>query len=82
MKRNIHFLLLTGWLVPAGVALVFFGRWITDIVIPTLKGASFDQLYDMHQIRYLDVTLACTAIAFVWITVAVFRWARKQDVAT
>jgi len=80
MKRNIHFLLLTGWLIPAGVALVFFGRWIMDIVIPTLKGGSFDQLYDMHRIRYLDVTLVCTAIAFVWITVAVFRWARNQSV--
>jgi hypothetical protein len=78
MKRQIQFLILTGWLIPVGVALVFFGRWITEIVIPTLKGGSFDQLYDLHRVRYLDTTLVCTAIAFAWATVAVFQWAKKQ----
>ena len=60
MKKQIQFLLLTGWLIPVGVALVFFGRWITEIVVPTLKGGDFNQLYDLHQVRYLDITLACT----------------------
>jgi hypothetical protein len=78
MKKQIQFLILTGWLIPVGVALVFFGRWITEIVIPTLKGGNFDQLYDLHQVRYLDTTLACIVIAFVWATVAVFRYARSQ----
>src|SRR6185295_8510619 len=48
MKRQLHFFLLTGWLIPAGVALIFFGRWITEILIPTLKGGNFEQLYDLH----------------------------------
>ena len=77
MKKQIHFLMLTGWLIPVGVALVFFGRWITESVVPTLKGGNFDQLYDLHQVRYLDTTLACIAIAFVWVTAAVFQYARK-----
>jgi hypothetical protein len=79
MKKQIQILLLTGWLVPVGIALVFFGRWITEIVIPTLKGGSFDQLYDSHHVRYLDTTLACTAISFAWAGVVVFRLARKYS---
>lgn len=78
MKRQIHFLFLTGWLIPAAVALLFFGRWIIEIVIPTLKGGDFDQLYDLHRIRYLDMTVICTAVAFVWATLAVCQWARRQ----
>jgi hypothetical protein len=76
---QLRFFLLTGWLIPAGLAIVFFGLWIIDIVIPTLKGGSFDQLYDLHQIRYLDTTLGCTAVAFVWLAFAVFRWARREE---
>jgi hypothetical protein len=82
MKKQIQFLILTGWLIPVGVALVFFGRWITEIVVPTLKGGNFDQLYDLHQVRYLDTILACTVIAFAWATVAVFRYARSQITIT
>jgi len=70
--------MLTGWLIPTGLTLVYFGRWITENVIPTLKGGNFDQLYDLHQVRYLDTTLACTIIALVWVTAMVFRCARKQ----
>ena len=82
MKRYIQFTFLTGWLVPVAVALIFFGRWIREIVIPTLKGGSFDQLYDLHQVRYLDTTLACTLIAFVWATGTVIHYARKHIAAT
>src|SRR5688572_21919500 len=78
MKRQLHFFLLTGWLIPFGIALVFFGMWIIDIVIPTLKGGNLDRLYDLHQIRYLDTTLASTVVAFAWVGIAVFRWARRQ----
>jgi hypothetical protein len=77
MKKQLHFLFLTGWLVPAGVALLYFARWIREIVIPTLKGGNFEQLYDLHQVRYLDTTLVCLVIAFAWATTAVFKWARK-----
>jgi hypothetical protein len=78
MKKQIQYILLTGWLIPTGVALLFFGRWIREIVVPTLKGGSFNQLYDFHQVRYLDITLACTLIAFGWATVAVWQWAKRQ----
>jgi hypothetical protein len=81
MKKQIHFLFLTGWLIPVGIALIFFGRWLTEIVVPTLKGGNFDQLYDMHHVRYLDTTLACTALAFAWVAIAVFRWAKKLATA-
>ncbi|MCD6049106.1 MAG: DNA-binding protein [Verrucomicrobia bacterium] len=77
MKKQIQLFLLTGWLIPIAVALLFFGRWITEIVVPTLKGGNFDQLYDLHQVRYLDTTLVCTVVAFIWATAAVFKWARK-----
>ena len=76
MKKSAQLFMLTGWLIPVGLALLFFGRWITEIVIPTLKGGSFDQLYDLHQVRYLDTTLVCTVIAFAWVAVAVFQWAK------
>jgi hypothetical protein len=33
MRRQIHIALLTGWLMPTLAALVFFGRWLTEIVI-------------------------------------------------
>jgi hypothetical protein len=78
MKRNLQFFLLTGWLLPVGLALLFFARWIREIVVPTLKGGNFDQLYDLHGVRYLDTTLAFCAIAFVWVGFGVIRWARKQ----
>jgi hypothetical protein len=78
IKQNAQFLFLAGWLIPTGVALLFFARWIREIVVPTLKGGNFDQLYDLHQVRYLDTTLVCVAIALIWITLAVCRVARKQ----
>ena len=76
MKKQLHLFLLTGWLIPVALALLFFGLWIIDIVIPTLKGNSFDQLYDFHQFRYLDSTLGCISVALVWLTLVVIRWAR------
>lgn len=78
VKRSFHFLLLAGWLVPTATALLFFGRWIREIVVPTLKGGNFDQLYDLHQVRYLDVTLVSTLIAFAWVATAALRWARNE----
>jgi hypothetical protein len=79
MRKQIHIFLLTGWLIPVAIALVFFGRWITEIVVPTLKGGSFDLLYDLYHVRYLDTTLACTAVAFAWAGVVVLRLAGKHS---
>lgn len=79
MKKQLQFLLLAGWLIPAGIALIFFGRWLTEIVVPTLKGGNFDQLYDLHQVRYLDTTLVCTVVAFAWVALTVIQWAREYS---
>lgn len=78
MKKQLSFLLFTGWLIPTGGALVYFGRWITEIVVPTLKGGNFDLLYDLHQVRYLDTTLVCTVIAFAWAASVVVSCAKKE----
>lgn len=81
MKHSAKLFVLTGWLIPVGIALLYFGRWIREIVIPTLKGGNFNQLYDLHQVRYLDITLACILLTFAWVAVAVFQWARKHIAA-
>ena len=78
MKKQLQLLVFTGWLLPVALALVYFARWIREIVVPTLKGGNFDQLYDLHQVRYLDTTLACAVIAFVWLAVATVRSAQKH----
>jgi hypothetical protein len=78
MKKLLQFITLTGWLLPTAVAGIYFGRWIKEIVIPTLKGGDFVQLYDLHQVRYLDTTQACVIVAFIWITLVVFQLARKN----
>jgi len=79
MKSNMQIFWFTGWLIPTGLALVYFGRWIIDIVIPTLKGGSFDQLYDLHGVRYLDTTVAFILIAFIWVTALVLQLARRYS---
>ena len=78
MKKQIQLFILTGWLIPVGIALVFFSRWLIEIVVPTLKGGNFEYLYDMHGVRYLDTVFVCITVAFAWVTVAVLKWARKQ----
>ena len=57
-----------GWLLPFSVCALFLGAWLIEIMIPTLKGADFNQLYDSHGIRYLDVTLVAFVTGFVWLT--------------
>ena len=78
MKKSLRYLMLTGWLIPAGIALLFFARWIREIVVPTLKGGNFEALYDLHRVKYLDATLVCTVLAFAWAAMAVVQWAKKQ----
>ena len=77
MKPLLKFTLLTGWLIPAAFALWYFSRWIREIVVPTLKGGSFDQLYDLHRVSYLHVTTWTMLPAFAWATLVVLVVARK-----
>src|SRR5262249_36928003 len=67
MRPKIRFVSLTGWLLPAALAGIYFGRWIKEIVVPTLKGGNFEQLYDLHQVSYLHATMWYVGIAFVWL---------------
>ena len=43
------------WLVAFALSSIFFGLWIVDILVPTLKGADFNQQYEINgNFRYLD----------------------------
>jgi uncharacterized protein YndB with AHSA1/START domain len=70
MRRALNFVSLTGWLVPTALALTVLGRWIIDILVPTLKGGDFDRLYELHgDFRYLDIVAVCAVVALLWVTV-------------
>ncbi|MBO9491154.1 helix-turn-helix transcriptional regulator [Endozoicomonas sp. G2_1] len=52
---TFSFICKYAWLVAFAFSSVFFGLWIVDILIPTLKGADFNQQYEIHgNFRYLD----------------------------
>ena len=52
---TFQFICKYAWLVAFALSSVFFGMWIVDILIPTLKGADFNQQYEIHgNFRYLD----------------------------
>ena len=78
MKKPIRFFSLTGWLIPTAVAVIYFSRWITEIVVPTLKGRDFDRLYDSYNVPYLHATLWSVLIAFAWVAAIALWFARKQ----
>ena len=52
---TFYFICKYAWLLAFTLSSLFFGFWIIDILIPTLKGADFNQQYEMHgNFRYLD----------------------------
>lgn len=52
---TFRFLCKYAWLLAFAASSICFGLWIVDILIPTLKGADFNQQYEMHgNFRYLD----------------------------
>ncbi|HWD94441.1 MAG TPA: permease prefix domain 1-containing protein [Verrucomicrobiae bacterium] len=81
MKTPVRFFSLTGWLIPTAVAGIYFSRWITEIVIPTLKGGDFDRLYDSYNVAYLHATMWAILIAFAWVATIALWFAKKQIVA-
>lgn len=69
------------WLVAFIAASIFFGLWIVDILIPTLKGADFNQQYELHHnFRYLDFGGICFAGGFLLLGLQVYlgNLSRKQ----
>jgi hypothetical protein len=81
MKTPIRFFSLTGWLIPIAVAGIYFSRWITEIVIPTLKGGDFDRLYDSYNVPYLHATMWAILLAFAWVATIALWFAKKQSMA-
>ena len=79
MKTRLRFISLTGWLVPVALALVYFARWIKEIVVPTLKGGNFNRLYDIHQVSYLHATIWLACIAFIWVALIATWFAKKYS---
>ncbi len=52
---TFKFICKYAWLVAFALSSAFFGLWIIDILIPTLKGADFNNQYEIHgNFRYLD----------------------------
>lgn len=74
-SSSLQVFLKAGWLLPFCICSLFFGAWLVDIVIPTLKGANFNQLYDLHGIRYLDIALVSFVVGFVWLAFVTIRGA-------
>jgi len=52
---TFNFICKYAWLCAFALTSVFFGLWIVDILIPTLKGADFNHQYEINgNFRYLD----------------------------
>lgn len=69
---TFNFICKYAWLAAFALASIFFGLWIVDILIPTLKGADFNQQYELHNnFRYLDFGGVSFFIGFVLLTVNV-----------
>lgn len=61
------------WLIAFALSSIFFGLWIVDILIPTLKGADFNQQYEMHgNFRYLDFGGVCFIAGFLFLGLNVY----------
>jgi len=55
-------LIRLSWMIAFLIAVVLLGSWVIDILIPTLKGADFDNQYEINgNFRYLD--FACISFA-------------------
>jgi transcriptional regulator with XRE-family HTH domain len=70
---TFNFICKYAWLIAFAVASVFFGLWIVDILIPTLKGADFNLQYEMHgNFRYLDFGGISFFVGFLFLGLNVY----------
>ena len=70
---TFNFLLKYAWLIAFAASSVFFGLWIVDILIPTLKGADFNQQYEINgNFRYLDFGGLSFAAGFVLLSLNIW----------
>lgn len=69
---TFNFICKHSWLVAFAVSSTFFGLWVVDILIPTLKGADFNQQYELHgNFRYLDFGGICFFVGFLFLSLNV-----------
>lgn len=70
---TFNFICKYAWLIAFAASSVFFGLWIVDILIPTLKGADFNQQYEIHgNFRYLDFGGVSFVIGFLFLGLNVY----------
>ncbi len=70
---TFHFIWKYAWLVAFAISSLMFGSWIIDILIPTLKGANFDQQYELHgNFRYLDYCGISFFLGFILLALNIF----------
>jgi transcriptional regulator with XRE-family HTH domain len=70
---TFNFICKYAWLAAFAISSVFFGLWIVDILIPTLKGADFNQQYEIHDnFRYLDFGGISFFVGFLFLGINVY----------
>jgi len=72
--QNVTFSFISkfGWILFLSFAIILLGAWVIDIVIPTLKGANFNNQYEIHgNFRYLDFATMSFVIGFIWLSINV-----------
>lgn len=69
---TFSFIIKFGWMLFLSLSIILLGAWVIDIVIPTLKGADFNNQYEIHgNFRYLDFATFSFIIGFIWLGVNV-----------
>ncbi|GAC16214.1 helix-turn-helix domain-containing protein [Aliiglaciecola lipolytica] len=70
---TFNFICKYAWVIAFAVSSVCFGLWIVDILIPTLKGADFNQQYEINgNFRYLDFGGLSFFIGFLLLSLNIF----------
>lgn len=69
---TFHYIGKFAWLIAFALSSTFFGLWIVDILVPTLKGADFNQQYEIHSnFRYLDLGGIALIVGFILLSINV-----------
>lgn len=82
-NKTFSFICKFGWILFLALSIILLGAWVIDIVIPTLKGADFNNQYEIHgNFRYLDFATASFIIGFIWLGGnVVFEHQKRQEIS-
>ncbi|WP_435275249.1 helix-turn-helix domain-containing protein [Psychrobium sp. nBUS_13] len=62
------------WAIAFLITVLLVGAWVIDILIPTLKGADFNQQYEIHNnFRYLDFAVVSFLIGVIILSVRLLQ---------